>query len=487
MTTPTPHSATSGKPNLSVVNNFVRTEKPTHKPTEPEQAKPHTLDLLKHLPDGDFKRYVGDVARMCNIYPSTSLLVALGIVSSVACRSVAVAYQDGSLLPVGEYIICGGIPGDAKSRMLKAFQRPIFEAQKEADKAWKQRKEAHEDSGTEGKFDEPRPPRIFITDSTVEALESVLAESGGYFALASAEQAVVNTLTGAAYGGKDKKNNGDLPLKGFNAEYHAGARAAKERTTYTGIVVGAITCFAQPAAIETILAKSEGSGMAERFMLAREPTQQGTRDHTRQYYPHEYSQNVYNRIVKDIAAQALTLAQDFDDLPAYRINKEDWYKIQLFRNEMEPHLIEGGKYSTATMCGIVSKVDMHIMKIATLLAILDEKPVGEVGREYVEASINIMRDMLEYILSLLIDLEVIGFNAFENSIIAYLGKQQNATRKLIRTNKCEGKPWSEIPRSSLTNKINETVDELIRKGVVVEEETFYPNGWSQGKYLRLIA
>ena len=477
-------NTTHNKPNLAVINGFVRTEKPTPQP-EPETNTLHTLDLLRHLPDGHFKQYVGDVAKMCNIHPSTSLLVGLGIVSAVACRSFAVTYQDGELLPVGEYVICGGLPGDAKCRMLKSYQFPIFKAQKEAFTVWKQRKHAHEEANEDGKFKEPVPVRIFITDTTTEALEPILAESEGYFSLASAEQAVVNTLVGAIYGGEGKKNNNDLPLKGFNAEYHASSRST--RNGYTGTVVGAITCFSQPAAIETILSKSDGSGLAERFLLTQEPTQQGYRDHTKKHYPNEYSQNVYNRIVKELAEKVLTSTEDFGNLPAYRIAASDWQRIYLFRNEIEPHLKDGGKYSTTTMRGIASKVDMHIMKIAALLAHLYDYAVGAIPSQFIDAAMGIMGEMLEYTLSLLVDLEVIGLNAFESSIIAYLGKQPKATRKLIRTNKYQSKPWSEIPKDSLTAKINETVDNLISKRIVIESETFDAHGNSQGKYLRLIA
>lgn len=474
----------TNKPSLALINGFVRTEKPTPQP-EPETNTLHTLDLLRHLPDGHFKQYVGDVAKMCNIHPSTSLLVGLGIVSAVACRSFAVTYQDGELLPVGEYVICGGLPGDAKSRMLKSYQFPIFKAQKEAFTVWKQHKHAHEEANEDGKFKEPMPVRIFITDTTTEALEPILAESEGYFSLASAEQAVVNTLVGAIYGGEGKKNNNDLPLKGFNAEYHASSRST--RNGYTGTVVGAITCFSQPAAIETILSKSDGSGLAERFLLTQEPTQQGYRDHTKKHYPNEYSQNVYNRIVKELAEKVLTTTEDFGNLPAYRIAASDWQRIYQFRNEIEPHLKDGGKYSTTTMRGIASKVDMHIMKIAALLAHLYDYAVGAIPSQFIDAAMGIMKEMLEYTLSLLVDLEVIGLNAFESSIIAYLGKQPKATRRLIRTNQYRAKPWSEIPKDSLTAKINETVDNLINKRIVIESETFDAHGNSEGKYLRLIS
>ncbi len=481
-------NTTHNKPNLAVINGFVRTEKPTPQP-EPETNTPHTLDLLRHLPDGHFKQYVGDVAKMCNIHPSTTLLVGLGIVSSVACRNFAVTYQNGQLLPVGEYIICAGLPGDAKSRELNAFQFPIFKAQKAANKAYLALKKAHDDDprplAEKGKFDAHKPPRIFITDTTTEALEQILAESDGYFSLASAEQAVVNTLVGAIYGGEGKKNNNDLPLKGFNAEYHASSRST--RNGYTGVVVGAITCFSQPAVIETILSKSADSGLAERFFLVREPTQQGYRDHTKQHYPNEYSQNVYNRIVGELADKALGVSCDFEDLPAYRIADSDWLRIQLFRNEIEPHLRNNGKYGTLTMRGIGSKVDIHIMKIAAVLAHLYDYAVGAIPSQFIDSAMGIMKEMLEYTLSLLIDLEVIGMNAFESSIIAYLGKQPKATRRLIRTNQYRAKPWSEIPKDSLTAKINETVDNLIHKKIVIESETFDAHGNSQGKYLRLIS
>lgn len=450
---------------------------------EPEAPKSHTLNLLKHLPEGDFKQYVGDVAQMCNIHPSTSLLVGIGIVSSVASRVFGVEYQNGEVLPTGEYIICGGLPGDAKSRMLKAYQKPIFDAQKEAYKAWKQRKQEHEDDeAAEGKFKEPAPARIFITDTTTEALEPILSESGGYFSLASAEQAVVNTLVGASYGGEGRKNNNDLPLKGFNAEYHASSRTT--RTGYTGTVVGSITCFAQPAAIETILGKSEGSGMAERFLMVEEPTQQGTRDHTRQDYPQEHSQNVYNRITKELAGLALE-QRDFDELQAYRISKADWNKIYLFRNEIEPNLVDGGKYSTATMRGVSSKVDMHIMKISALLACLYDHSVGEIPSQFIDAAINIMKDMLDNTLSLLFKIGVVGFSAEEDCLIEYLGSHRGATRRQVVQAKTKVKPFCEAQKPG--DAIRRTIDRLIQKGVFAEYEEFDAMGNSKGKLLRIVA
>lgn len=455
--------------------------------TKPEQTKVKPLNLLQHLPDGEFKQYVGDVAKMCNIHPSTSLMTGLGIVSSVACRVFAVSYQNNSLLPVGEYVISGGLPGDAKSRMLKSYQYPIFKAQKAATKAYlAEKKEYDADQrplAEKGKFNKSKIPQIFITDTTTEALEQILAESEGYFSLASAEQAVINTLVGAIYGGEGKKNNNDLPLKGFNAEYHASSRST--RRGYTGTVVGAITCFSQPTAIETILAKSEDSGLAERFLLVQEPTQQGYRDHTKQFYPNEYSQNVYNRMVGELADKAANHPCDFDELPAYRITDSDWQRINLFRNELEPHIREGGKYSTATMRGNVSKVDMHIMKIAALLAYLYDSPLGAIPSQFVDAGMGIMREMLDYTLSLLVKIGVIGFDAEEDCIIQYLGDKRYATRRQIQQAKAKVKPFSQTVKPN--EAIRSTIDRLIEKGVVSEAEEYDSAGNGKGKQLRLVA
>jgi hypothetical protein len=455
--------------------------------TPPEQAQPAaTLDLLKHLPEGEFKTYVGDVAKMCYIHPSTTLLVSLGIVSGVACRAFALQYPDGEILPSSEYVMAGGFPGDGKSRLLKTFQRPIFQAQKAALKDYRRHEtEFKEDPANEGKkFKEPYPANIFLTDTTVEALEPVLKESNGYFALASAEQAVVNTLIGASYGGEGRKNNNDLPLKGFNGEHHSSSRTSRDG--YTGIVVGSITCFAQPVAIETILGKSEGSGLAERFLLVAEPTQQGGRKWTQRYYPNQYSQNVYNRIVGDLARLALESSNDFEDLPSYRLSAADWQRIDELREfELEPHLLDGGKYSTATMRGIVSKIDIHIMKISALLSCLYDKPIGVIESQFVDAAIGIMLDMLEYTLSLLFKVGVIGFDAEEDCIIAYLGDKKAATRRQVQQARHRNKPFSESVKPSTA--INQTIERLIQKGVVGESEEFDATGNSKGKLLRMIA
>jgi hypothetical protein len=227
--------------------------------------------------------------------------------------------------------------------------------------------------------------------------------------------------------------------------------------------------------------------MAERFLLLNEPTLLGKRDHHLKFYPKEHDQNTYNRVMGDIAAKAL---QDhktsFEDLPAYRLSNSAWWAIDEFRNQIEPFLADGGKYSTETLRSMAGKPDMHIMKISTILAILDESPVGEVPDKWVTAAIGIMRDYLDYIFNLLVDMGEIGTNALEDSVIAYLSEKRTATRRQFDQARRKAKPWAELPKQSIGQTMRDTIDGLIEKGIVGEFEEFDGSG-KKATTLKLIA
>ena len=461
------------------VITFPNAAKRTTKPPDPELESGYPLDLMQHIPDCNFKTYVQDVAKMCWLPVNSVLLVGLGVVSSVACRAYAVQYPNGELLPLGEYVAPCNPSATSKSRCLKAFQYPIRKALKGAIEEWK--KQAAEDP----KLETPFPQDFFVTNSSTAALDEKLNDTQGYFALASAEQGLVNTITGASFS-KDVKTDNDLMLLGFNGDYHHSMRAS--RNGYHGLVVGAVTCFAQEGAINTILQRSEGSGFAERFLMLNEATLLGTRDHHKKFYPQEYVQNTYNRIVHGLANTALQQPLDFDELPSYRISNKAWWLIEEFRNEIEPHLGDGGKYSTLTLRSMAGKPDMHIMKIATLLALLDEHKVGIIPDQWVIAAINMMRDYLEYIYRLMVTMGSMGTTAYEDSLIEYIGKRGTCTRRQIRQAKYQAKPWSEItPKSAVGQQMYVTIDGLISKGIVAETESFDSRGNSLGRLLKLIA
>ena len=451
---------------------------------EPKSAPAHKLDLLKHIPNCTFKRYVLDVAKMTRIPENTSLMVGLGIVSSVTARCFVVSYEERGYQPLGLYILAEHDSGTGKSWMLGTYQAPIFLSVKALVSDWQSRKKAAEAAKEE--FNEPFPNFAFDTDSSPEGLDETLESTRGYFALASAEQGLANSISGAAYGGEGRKANKDLWLKGFNGEYHSSKRS--KRNGYRGDVVGAVVNIAQPGLVQTILSHGDNTGAAERCIMLAEASLLGKRKHGREHrhYPNEGDQGAYNRIMQGLTITA-TENLPLEQLPGYRLTRDDWDKVYALQNELEPYLAEGGKYSTQTLKSMVSKADLQVMKIAANLAIMDECPPGAIPTQWVDAAIGIVRDMLEYIYRLLIELDVIGTNALEDSVIAYLSEKRNATRRQFQQAKAKTKPWSELPKSAAGQAMREAIDGLIDKGIVGEFEEFDVASGKKITTLKLIA
>lgn len=418
----------------------------------------------------------------------------IGIVSSVASRSYAMQYPNGELLPLGEYICCSQPPATGKSRVLKTFMGEANRINTEAINTQKKRYvdwlKACEKSESDNKpeWTERTLPRLFMTDATPEAIDKSLSGSDGFFSLASAEQGLINSIMGTSY--QNGKANNDLALKGFNGEFHASARA--NRDGFVGDVVGSITCFAQSGGIETILNTSEGVGFAERFLMLDEPDRLGKRDHTKRLAIDYELHNQYKDITGRLAIKACRVKQEgtshtLADLHKLELSNTSWQNIALFRNEIEPELADDGKYSTALMRGMAGKADIHIMKIASTLHLLHGNESNEVCDDLVIAAINIMRDLLEYMLHLMQKYELSGRSAYENSVIEYIGKKRECTRSDLKQAKRKTKPWLQINDTSKRNKkMDYIIDSLIRRQVVIESELFDSNGKSKGKLLRLL-
>lgn len=448
---------------------------------EPKAAAVHKLDLLKHIPDCMFKRYVLDVAKMTRIPANTSLMVGLGIVSTVTARCFVVSYEERGYQPLGLYVLAEHDSGTGKSWMLKTYQTPVFSSVKALVSDWQKRKDAADDAGAD--FEEPFPNFSYDTDVTPEGLDATLSATNGYFALASAEKGLANSISGASYG--TGKTNNDLWLKGCNGEHHGSKR--KGRGGYSGDVVGAVVNIAQPGLVQTVLTQSDHSGAAERCLMLSEDSMLGKRKHGREYrhFPNEGDQGAYNRVMQGLTIQA-TKNEPIEKLPGYRLSRDDWDKVYALQNELEPHLAEGGKYSAQTLKSMVGKVDFQIMKLSANLAIMDDCPPGAIPSHWVDAAIGMMRDMLDYTYRLLIDLDVIGTNALEDSVIGFLSEKRTATRRQFDQARRKVKPWSELPKQSIGQAMRDTIDGLIEKGIVGEFEEFDASG-KKATTLKLIA
>jgi len=457
-------------------------------PQEPKASPLHKLDLLQHIPDCTFKRYVLDVAKMTQIPANTSLMTALGIVSSVTTRCYVVTYDDSTMYqPTSLYVICEQDIGTGKSWVLSTYQYPVFATEKTLVDAYLMRQKAAEAAKQE--FDELFPNFAYDTDATPEGLDETLGQTRGYFCLASAEQGLANSITGAGYKSDGKggagKTNKDLWLKGFNGEYHSSKRS--KRDGYRGKVVGTVTSIAQYGVVDTILDNSDGTGAVERCWLISDPSNLSERMYGREHrhFPDIGNQGAYNRIMSELTAKAAE-CQPIEQLPGYRIAATDWDKIYALQNELKQHLRDGGKYSTAILKGITVKADIQVMKVAANLAIMDDCPPGLIPSQWVDAAIGMFRDYLESVYYLLIDKGLIGTNALEDSVIAYLSEKRTATRRQFQQAKAKTKPWSELPKAGQGQAMRDAIDGLIDKGIVGEFEEFDASG-KKATTLKLIA
>jgi hypothetical protein len=203
-----------------------------------DDAEYFELNLLQHVEDSHImKRLAIAIANATQMPVSSVFLAGLGIFSAVAVWNYVVAYQYTDDIPVGLYIEIEQPSGSGKTRCLKIHQKPFFEAYEMRCQNWKNEVEKLERELEQAEKDEQReivkklkqlqqnpPPKPFITNATPESIETHLANSGGWFALASSEQGLINSMLGKSYNDSGRANNNDLMLNGFDGGYVASSR-----------------------------------------------------------------------------------------------------------------------------------------------------------------------------------------------------------------------------------------------------------------------
>jgi Protein of unknown function (DUF3987) len=428
------------------------------------------VDLLQYLSDVCmFKKMCRYVANETNLPESTVLIAGLSIFSSVAARQFYVSYQNGKALPIGLYSVLEQPSGTGKSRCLHYFQQPfedqlkickeeissrLLELERSSNKTDTIKEEIADLTAIRKRL------TLFITNATPEGLEKTLVTSFGYFSAASSEQGLFNSLLGNSY--NTGANNNDIVLNGFDGGYVSSTRATREG--YVGPVIGGICCFAQYGSIETLYNASNGTGLAERFLKLTENHALGTRDHMKASSSSN-DDNVlddYEKVcgfVKNILKKPESLTK----LDEITICVEGHDLINAYRNKIEKHLADGGKYSHISMRGAASKVNMQIMKIAANLFLLDRGCyfIETIPIPTIKASINIANDLLEANLKLCMAKDIIGTRAEFTSILSLFERDSRPrSERRIITSKVSTQPFKEITGNK-SDKIRETLDEMV--------------------------
>jgi hypothetical protein len=461
-----------------IIQNRVRTarDRATHTSHNAilDDEKHHcAVDFLKAVDDNHLLKMLAlSIAAATHLPAHTVFLMGLGVFASVACRRWGIAYHHGGDLPIGLYIVAEQPSGTAKSRCLKVFQTPFYDAEKQAKKeaskklsALKEAEKTPENAAEMVQLHALLKSSVFTTNSTPEALEQSLTYSGGFFAAVSSEQGLFNTLLGGCYG-EGKVSNNDLLLNGFDGGYMSSKRVGRD--SYTGVTVGGAVMFAQAGGIETLLKTSDGTGLAERFLLIAEKHNLGSRNHTQTATINNDLVAQYNAACERFAGYALSTPVAYEDTARLGMCEAGWVLVAEYRNTIEPELADGGRYSHIALRGAAAKIDMQIMKIAANLHLLDNyvNETSTIDLRHVKSAIGIAHAMIEANLKLCTDKGFIGIKAEYTSILSlYEVNSKPRTEREIIQAKSKCSPFKEHTgnRSQL---IRHTLAEMVKERVL---------------------
>ena len=442
----------------------------------------NTLDTESHYCSVEFLQFVDDkhilkqlslnIAKATYLPPHTVFLMGLGVFSSVACRRYCVEYQHGGIFPIGLYAIGEQPPAMGKSWAMNIFQEPFYTAEKAVKNQIKERLSTlyaidKKELTTEQEQEIQNCQKVlksvlFTTNTTAEALEQSLSHSGGYFSAVSSEQGLFNTILGYCY--SDKASNNDLLLNGFDGGYMGSLRVSRDG--YYGAVVGGAVMFAQNGGIENLLKASNGTGLAERFLFIAEPHNLGTRDFTQTAIINRDLTNQYSAICEVFASYVISEPLAFSELSRLDICADGWRLIAEYRNSIEKHLADGGRYSHIAIRGAAGKVNMQIMKIAANLHLLHGNETTTIDLRHVKAAIGIAGAMIEANLRLCRDKGIIGTKAEYTSILS-LFQYDNKPKieRAIMQSKIQTKPFCDFTGNK-SELIRSTLADMVKDGIL---------------------
>lgn len=444
-----------------------------------------TVDLLSYIDDNHLlKKLSLQTAEESSLPDNTVFVIGLSIFSAMAARKYKVLYPNKQSLPIGLYSIAEQPSGTGKSRCINTFQKPFNAIHKallrEANRKKaeleknKEPKEILTDSENSKLSAKALSNGLFITNATPEGLETTLITTNGFFAAISSEQGLFNSLLGNAYKGDTSSNNNDVVLNGFDGGHVNSVRVT--RSGFVGNVVGGIACFAQQGCAEQVLDASNGTGLAERFLILAEHHSLGTRDHTRAI---KYDHNLANEYADacQFIKGVIECPLDLEGLTPLTISENGFLIINQYRNRIEPDLIDGGRFSHVSLRGAASKINMQIMKISACLYLLEtfernkddlyyEDFSTEIPDKHINSAVGIANELLEANLRLCINKGIIGIKAEFMAIIRYLTLKQwaKSEREIINTMRAT-QPFKGFT-GNMSKLIRSTLSEMVGQGLL---------------------
>jgi hypothetical protein len=432
-----------------------------------------TVDLLKHLDDSHpLKALSIAVSRATYLPVNTVFLMGLAVFSSIACRRYVVNYQYGGDVPIGLYGVAEQPSGTGKSWCLTIFQKPFFKVHHAKIEVFKTDLSRLKSIAKEDLTDDDKlalkdllansPPPLFATNATPEALEQYINSTNGFFSAVSSEQGLFNSLLGLSYGDNKKVNNDDLVLNGYDGGHMNSMRVGREG--YNGSVIGGIALFAQQGSIEKVLNASNGTGLSERFLMLAEAHNLGKRDRTRSTAIDKTVIDAYGEIAERLANAALSSVKT--DLAALHISTNGHRLINEYLNIIEPHLVNGGKFSHAFLRGAAGKLNIQVMKIAANLHLLAGglfEP--DIDDKHVKAAIGIANELFEANINLLHDKGIMGTKAEYTAILRMFETANRLTERQIIMSRSTVVPFKSFTGNK-SELIRANLAEMVERGIL---------------------
>lgn len=202
-----------------------------------------------------------------------------------------------------------------------------------------------------------------VSDTTPEGLAKINNKQG-YFAVISDEATSINSLLGLTYANSDRKTNSELVLKAWDAGYMSVARSNTDNNM-SFKALGCMSVIAQDETINGIMeAGARGIGVSERFLLVREESFLGRRQ-----FVNEDGDSTYEPVDAGLKAQYYQLVHNImsEQDVSLKISQAAMRCLNRARQEMEPDLADGGKYSHTMLRGALGKMDKQVIRIAAVI------------------------------------------------------------------------------------------------------------------------
>lgn len=359
------------------------------------------VDLIKH--GGWLGELAAAIGEEYKFPANTVFLHGLGVLSAAINRNFKYEYFSDQAA-CNLYVVTAQPPSSGKSGVNKFYTMPVSiaydslnkENAKKRRRIEKELSELLEQSkkGTdledeivelEEKIRKLNRIEYSVSNTTPEAAEDMAFKQGGMINIISAEAEAINVMLGDVYGDKSsKKANYEVFLKAWDNEWLSSSRIG--RGSNSGYIYGSVAVIAQQDAIRGILqAGMSGRGVSERILMLSEKPLLGSRNLSEwNPAPKELKSNYFELVKNCVLSGEVLLI----------VSTTAMSEIVKFRQEIEPELADGKKYSNTMLRGAMGKADKQIIKIACLLHVAENwKPSGrqqtKIAKETVKSAIAI--------------------------------------------------------------------------------------------------